>query len=330
MKEKLKRIEEALARSRRIVITTHVSPDGDGLSAELALNRFLQKAGREVAVVNRDPAPEIYAFLPGADEILISDRLPAGTDLVFVTDCGGLDRTGLEVNGDTSPTVVVIDHHLTNDHSGEINFLDVNASATGELVYFLLREMENHGEGKIDYPIALCLYTSIFTDTGSFRYSNTTPQALSIASELLAYGVNSWMVAEHVYESKSFPVLQLTGRFLSTLRISRKGRFAWGHIRQADLRETGTRDEHTDGFVNFPRSIRGVEVAVLFREINTDSVKISMRSKGKVNVAAIAEKFGGGGHHNAAGCVLSGSLEEVKRRVLGIVGESLEDERISE
>ncbi|NOY53845.1 MAG: bifunctional oligoribonuclease/PAP phosphatase NrnA, partial [Deltaproteobacteria bacterium] len=186
--------------------------------------------------------------------------------------------------------------------------------------------MEEQGTVTLDFSMALCLYTSIFTDTGSFRYSNTTPQAMAFASELLAYGVDSWMVAEQVYESKSFPVLKLTGTFLESLGVSRRGRFAWGIIRQADLKATGTREEHTDGFVNYPRSIRGVEVAILFREVSGTSVKISMRSKGKVNVAAVAEKFGGGGHHNAAGCVLEGTLPEVTRRVLEIVGDSLDDE----
>lgn len=325
-KGNLERVRKILAESHRIVITTHVNPDGDGLSSELALARFLEKSGKEVRIVNRDPAPEIFAFLPGSDRIRVLENLPSDADLVVVLDCGGLDRSGLKVDAAAALPVVVIDHHLTNDHDGEVNLLDAKASATGELVYLLLREMEGEGEVSIDFPVALCLYTSIFTDTGSFRYSNTTPKAMTIASELLAYGVDSWMVAEQVYESKSYPVLKLTGTFLQTLSVSRQGRFAWGTIRLTDLEQTGTREEHTDGFVNYPRSIRGVEVAILFREVPGSSVKISMRSKGKVNVAAVAEEFGGGGHHNAAGCVLEGNLPEVTRRVLKIVGDSLDDE----
>ncbi len=204
--------------------------------------------------------------------------------------------------------------------------MDPDASATGELVYYVLRHMEKAGSGEIDYPIALCLYTAIFTDTGSFRYSNTSPDALRVASELVAYGINSWDVAEAVYESKAYPVLRLAGNFLRTLGVSARGRFAWGAIRKADYLETGAREEHTDGFVNYPRSIKGVEVAIFFRETNAKSIKVSMRSKGKINVAAIAEKFGGGGHHNAAGCTLTGSLEVVQQRVLGIVAECLDDE----
>ncbi len=327
-KGNLERVQKILTECHRIVITTHVNPDGDGLSSELALARFLQKSGKEVRIINRDPVPDIFTFLPDADRILVSDTLPHDADLVVVLDCGGLDRSGLKVEAAAALPVVVIDHHLTNDQDGEINLLDAKASATGELVYLLLREMERESEVTIDYPMALCLYTSIFTDTGSFRYSNTTPQAMTIASELLAYGIDSWMVAEQVYESKSFPVLKLTGNFLQTLTVSRQGRFAWGTIRQTDLEQTSTREEHTDGFVNYPRSIRGVEVAILFREVPGSSVKISMRSKGKVNVAAVAEKFGGGGHHNAAGCVLEGTLPEVTRRVLKIVGDSLDDEAL--
>jgi len=328
----LERVSQVLMDAHRILLTTHVNPDGDGLSSELALARFLDQSGKEVRFVNRDPVPEIFAFLPGADRIERSDRLPRDADVVVVLDCGGLERSGLKIEAGTEPEpqVVVIDHHLTDDHDGEINLLDSKASATGELVYQLLRAMERQGTVRLDFSMALCLYTSIFTDTGSFRYSNTTPQAMAFASELLAYGVDTWMVAEQVYESKSFPVLKLTGTFLASLGVSRQGRFAWGTIRLADLEKTGTREEHTDGFVNFPRSIRGVEVALLFREVPGTSVKISMRSKGKVNVAAVAEKFGGGGHHNAAGCVLDGTLYEVTGRVLKIVGDSLDDESLPE
>lgn len=315
-----------LAQSRKIMITTHVNPDGDGVSSELALYLFLKKCGKEVAVVNRDPIPEIFAFLPAADKIHVGEQLPMEPDLIIVLDCGGLDRTGLKLEGGGPYKVVVIDHHLTNDHTGEINLLDPEASAAGELVYYLIQEMEKEGQAEMDHAIALCLYTSIFTDTGSFRYSNTSPQAMAVASRLLSYGVNSWNVAEHVYESKSYATLKLMGFFLNTLGISRKGRFAWGTIRREYMRQTGAREEHTDGFVNYPRSIKGVDVAILFRETDGGTIKISMRSKGKVNVAAIAEQFGGGGHHNAAGCIMNGTLKDVQSRLLQVVSESLRDE----
>jgi phosphoesterase RecJ-like protein len=325
-KNNLPRIKEVLLQSHRIVITTHVNPDGDGLSSELALYLFLKKLGKDVVIMNRDTGPEMFAFLPGMDDIQVSERPPLDADLIVVTDCGGLDRTGLKLSDTHNPRLVVIDHHLTNDHTGEINLLDSDASATGELVYYLLREMEEDGLAKIDSPIALCLYTSIFTDTGSFRYSNTSSKALDVASKLLAYGINSWDVAEHVYESRSFEVLKLTGLFMKTMGVSRDGKFAWGSVLKEYYQKTGTRDEHTDGFVNYPRSIKGVEVAILFREVNGDSIKISMRSKGKINVAALAEKFDGGGHHNAAGCVIKGTLKEVQGKVLHIVARSLMDE----
>ncbi len=325
-KGNLNRVKEVLLKSRSILITTHVNPDGDGISSELALYLFLKKIGKEVVVTNRDPVPEMFAFLPGVDEIHVSEQPPGNPDLIIVTDCGGLERTGLKIPEPCNPKVIVIDHHLTNDQNGEINLLDHEASATGELVYHLIKEMEKDCPAKMDYPIALCLYTAIFTDTGSFRYSNTTPEALAIASKLVSYGINSWTVAEQVYESKPYATLKLTGRFLQTLGISPKGRFAWGSIVKEDFQKTGTREEHTDGLVNYPRSIRGVEVAVFFREMDSEQVKISMRSKGEVNVAAIAEKLGGGGHHNAAGCIMKGSLKEVRKKVLRMVAESLQDE----
>jgi phosphoesterase RecJ-like protein len=326
MKQKnLETVKKVLLEGRRLMLTTHVSPDGDGISAELALYHFLRKLGKEVQVINRDPIPDIYAFLPGAADVVVTERPVFDPDVIVVTDCGGLDRAGFKPQDFNDPRIVVIDHHLTNDQDGDVQLCDPQASATGELVYYLLREMEQGSTAEIDYPIALCLYTAIFTDTGSFRYSNTSPAALRVASELVAYGINSWDVAEAVYESKAYPVLRLAGNFLRTLGVSSRGRFAWGSLRKADYLETGARDEHTDGFVNYPRSIKGVEVAIFFRETNADAIKVSMRSKGKINVAALAEKFGGGGHHNAAGCTLEGSLETVQRRVLGIVAESLDD-----
>lgn len=325
-KGNLSRVKEVLLKSRNIVITTHVNPDGDGISSELALYLFLRKLGKQVMIINKDPIPEMFAFLPAVDEIRVSEQILIHPDLVIVTDCGGLERTGLKIPENYDPMVIVIDHHLTNDQNGEINLLDQEASATGELIYHLIKAMETDCPAKMDYPIALCLYTSIFTDTGSFRYSNTTSEALEVASKLLSYGINSWTVAEQVYESRPYATLRLLGRFLQTLGISRKGRFAWGSIVKEDFQITGTREEHTEGLVNYPRSIRGVEVSVFFREMDTDLVKISMRSKGEVNVAAIAEKFGGGGHHNAAGCIMKGSLREVRKKVLRIVSESLQDD----
>jgi len=325
-KNNLDRVKRLLLRSERIVLTTHVHPDGDGISAELALHRFLSAMGKTVRVVNRHPVPELFAFLPGVDKIEVGVELPPGVDLVVVLDCGGLERTGLAPAGEERPSVVVIDHHLTDDHEGDVRLLDADASATGELVYYVLRELEEVGETRIDHPTALCLYTSIFTDTGSFRYSNTTPEALAVASHLVSYGIDTWAVAEQVYESRSYGTLQLLARFLTTVGVSVRGRFAWGTIRQSFYQATGTREEHTDGFVNYARSIRGVEVALLFREEGEETVKVSMRSKGKVNVAALAETFGGGGHHNAAGCVLKGTLTEVRGNVLAAVAQALGDE----
>ena len=322
----LARVKRLLLESERILLTTHVNPDGDGVSSELALARFLTSMGKAVRVVNRHAVPELFAFLPGADRVEVAETLPPGMDLVVVLDCGGLERTGLAAAPGERPTVVIIDHHLTDDHEGDVRLLDAGASATGELVYYVLRELEEATPARMDRETALCLYTSIFTDTGSFRYSNTTPEALAVASHLVSYGIDVWGVAEQVYESRSYGTLQLLARFLATVGVSVHGRFAWGTIRQSFYRATGTREEHTDGFVNYARSIRGVEVALLFREEADATVKVSMRSKGKVNVAALAETFGGGGHHNAAGCVLRGPLAEVRPRVLAAVARALGDE----
>ncbi|KAF0221692.1 MAG: phosphoesterase RecJ domain-containing [Geobacteraceae bacterium] len=258
-----------------------------------------------------DPFPELYTFLPMADSVV--NTIPAGYyDVCFVLDVGEFRRAGPEVGAFKGiGKFINIDHHLNCDHFGAINLIDPQACATGALIYRTIRAAGHD----MDYDTALCIYTAVITDTGSFRYSNANPEAFAIAGEMVGKGVNAWSVAEKLYESQPQKRLELLALALGTLYVSPRGDFAAVTVTLDMYEKTGATVELTDGFVNYPRSIRGVEVAVFFREISPCLFKVGFRSKGKVDVSALAAAFGGGGHHNAAGCTMACTLDEAREAV---------------
>ncbi|RQW90221.1 MAG: bifunctional oligoribonuclease/PAP phosphatase NrnA [Geobacter sp.] len=293
------------------LVTTHEGPDGDAVGSTMALASFLRALGKDVTLYYSDPMPDTYQFLPLAKSVVhaIPDR---SFDVCFVLDAGELKRAGQEISSfDKFGKIINIDHHPYSEDFGDHNYVDPSASATGALIY---RIMKTAGF-TIDYDTALCVYVAIVADTGSFRYSNADPEAFKISGELVALGINPWTVAEKLYESQPLKRLQLLALALCTLTVSKTGEFASITVTLDMYQKTGATSELTDGFVNYPRSIHGVEVSVFFREIKQGVFKVSFRSKGKVNVSSIAMAFGGGGHHNAAGSTLLGTLDEVKKTV---------------
>ena len=311
-------IAAALKGCTTVLISAHKNPDGDALGSQLGLMLALEKMGMTVTAHNLDAVPEIYRFLPQSDRIKIGKPVQGRYDGCIVVDADP-PRTGLFDKTYPADILINIDHHITNPLDWPLTWLDTDACATGEMVYKLIQEL---GVG-IDRDIALCLYTAIFTDTGSFRYSNTTPESMRIAASLIEAGADSWLVTENVYESFSFPRLKLLGTVISNMERNGTGRTAWVVVTDELYRQTGTKAEDTDNFVNFVRSAKGVEVAVLFRQTGSAQYKISMRSKGRVDLSGLAQSLGGGGHKNAAGSVLDGSIEEVKKRVLGEVEKTI-------
>jgi phosphoesterase RecJ-like protein len=306
----LKKIEEG----RRFLVASHESPDGDALASTLALTNALREMGKEVVAYNADGVPSSFDYLPGSATVVRSlDGLPP-FDTGFVLDAGELRRAGSHLK-DCCSALVNIDHHPHSEHFGEIHFVDVGASATGALIYRILKE----GGFSISPAVALCIYTAILSDTGSFRYSNADPEAFRIAAEMVALGVDPWTVASGLYESQPEMRLRLLALTLATLTVSPCGRYASVTTTLAMMAETGAGPEHTDGFVNYPRSVRGVEVAVFFRQTAPSSCKVGMRSKGRIDVGALARNLGGGGHHNAAGGMVEGTLEEVRTRVFSLL-----------
>ena len=273
----------------------------------------LKGLGKEVQILNQDPTPEILAFLPGAQEIIHQAPVTGWFDIAFSLDCGDKGRLGEEfgkVKG--IGKIINIDHHVSNKNFGEINFVDPRASSAAEIIYDLIRAIPV----PVTPEIAENIYTGVMTDTGSFHYSNTSPKTFAVARACLVAGVDPWKVAEQVYETQPPARLRLLPRVLETLELSGEDRISSVIVTQRMLEEAGATAALTEDFINFPRSVRGVQVALLFREVTPNKYRVSLRSRGGVDVARIAEMFQGGGHPNASGCTVEGSLSEVKGKVL--------------
>ena len=293
------------------LITSHEGPDADAVGSTLALANYLRALGKDVTIYLCDPVPENCSFLPMADRVLC--ELPERDfEVCFVLDIGEFRRAGKAITGSNRiGRLINIDHHLGCENFGVHNLIDPTACATAALIYRIIMARGD----SIDYPTALCIYTAVLSDTGSFHYSNANPEAFAIAGEMIACGVKPWDVSENLYESEPREKITLLALALTDLTISPSGEYASLTVTQEMYRKTGGCAELTDGFINFPRKIRGVQVALLFRELTEGEFKVGFRSKGKVDVSAISATFGGGGHRNAAGCVIKGSLAEVKALV---------------
>jgi len=319
MNELIQDIVSVIRSNTSFLVTSHEGPDGDAIGSSLALASFLRKIGKDVCVYLRDQIPELYAFLPGSETVVhsIPDR---AFDVGFVMDIGSFNRAGEEFCSCKRIGVLVnIDHHMGCDNFGSYNLIDTRAAATGVLAY---RVISAFGYA-MDQETALCLYVSVITDTGSFRYSNANPEAFALAGEMVGHGINAWDVSEKLYENQPRKRLELLAKCLPTLEVFTNGLAASVTV-NLDMYADPARDsELTDGFVNYPRSIRGVEVAIFFRQTAEQRYKVGFRSKGKVNVAGFAARLGGGGHHNAAGCSVDGTLDEVKAKVYAIVESAL-------
>lgn len=317
----IREIADALRSASTVLISAHRNPDGDTLGCQLGLMHALEALGKKVTAHNLDPVPEIYRFLPGSNRILHGKDVQGHYDAFVVVDADP-PRTGLFSHEYPADVLINIDHHVTNPCVWPLTWLDADAAACGMMIHRLVRELST----PITRDIAICLYTSIFTDTGSFRYTNTSPESMRVSAELLEAGADPWMVTEHVYESFAFRRIKLLGLVLGSMERSPDGRIGWVVVTDELYQLTGTTAEDTDNFVNFARATKGVEVAVLFRQTAAAEYKISMRSKGRVNLSSLAQAFGGGGHANAAGGVLQGTFVEVKERVMAGVAQIIREQ----
>lgn len=312
----------AIRKHKRFLISAHINPEGDSLCSQLAMKELLAAIGKEAVIVNNDPVPEHYKFLPGINKLSTDLSKKMDFDAALILDCPTLKRVG-GVAGMISKgkTIINIDHHISSERFGDVNWVDPNASSTGEMVYKLFKAMKI----PLTKGIALSIYIAILTDTGSFNYDNTSSITHEIAGDLLGYGLEPGLVSESVYERRTLTDIKLLGLVLSTLKVNKTGDVAYLEITRKMISETGADVAKSEGFINYARSIEGIKVAVLFKEDLKDKnkVNVSFRSKGRADVNRIASSFGGGGHVKASGCVLEGSLADIEAKVITRVEESL-------
>lgn len=299
----------AIHNAQNIVVVSHIHPDGDAIGSLLAMGLGLELIGKSVSFYNRDLVPYNFQFLAGAEKVrpaLIDNVI----DLTILMDCAEPHRIGecFPKNG-WGKTIAVIDHHKTfDDKFADIYFRDIRAAATGELVYEVLQGLDI----SISPEMAKCIYATLVTDTGSFRYSNTSKRTFQIAGELVELGVDPWEITSYIFESQPYERIELLARVLDTLDISECGRLAFLVVNISSL---GNHDESIiDGFINYARSIKDVEVATQLLG-DSNEWRVSFRSKGKIDVSEIAAEFGGGGHYNAAGCEIVGDITLVKEKL---------------
>ncbi len=312
---------QRLLNSDEIVIAFHISPEGDAIGSALALVIGLEKLGKRAEVVCHSGLPKRYGFLPMAHKIKRSPSFQP--NLLVLVDCADLARA--DISDDLRknvPSVIVIDHHpqkLRQSEDKGLMWVEPKAAATGEMIAVLLKALKV----PMTWEIATCLYAALISDTGVFHFRNTTPRTFRLAASLLKCGVDPQELAYRIMEVRSFAATQLLGRMLSKAKFEPELGLCWSVLTLKDFAQTDTTDEDTENFVNFLRAVDGTKVAVLFREIEPKLVKVSLRSKDEVDVAAIAQEFGGGGHPAAAGCRLRQSLSTSVNMVLNAVRKSL-------
>lgn len=310
----LKAMAEVIQKARRLLLCGHVMPDGDSLGSALALGLGLRLLGKEVTIVSSDPIPDLYQFLPGVETVIVG-KVPEGDyDLLVAVDSSVQERLGSapEAMLKKGLPVAVIDHHVNDRPFGHYNYVRTAAAATGEIIMDLLDLLQVD----LELDIAINLYTAIVTDTGSFRYENTTSETHAKTARLLACGVPVSRLSNRIFGEQPLVSLKLLEAALGTLEVSPCGQIAWMSISGALIRSVEASDQHIEGLINYPRKIKGVELAIVFRELDEQRVKVSFRSKYQVDVNLLAGKFGGGGHVRASGCTVDGRLAQVKELIL--------------
>lgn len=317
--------EELLKQLRsghRFLLVSHMNPDGDAIGSSLGLARILRSLGKGAVVWNHDEVPKLYSRLAGSERIHTGQEPPGGYpesfDALISLECPSLDRTGLESAIGDIP-IINIDHHLGNEHYGQVNWVDTAAPSLGEMIYRISRGLMV----ELDEATATALYLTLVTDTGGFRFSNSTPAAFGASAALVEEGAKPEQVAQWLYESQPISAIRLLTEMLPTLEVHDE-RIASATITQEMFERAGASTGDTEGLIDYPRSIAGVEAAALIRQVDDSQFKVSLRSRGSVDVEKIARRNGGGGHRNAAGFLADGSLEDIRSQVVGELQSALE------
>ena len=314
----LVRIVEAVRQRQRFVISSHSRPDGDSIGSQLAMAFALRALGKDVHIVNKDRASGPLLQFPGVTAIQIADRAAGEYDAAIIMECGDLGRTG--VSGLDRFFVINIDHHPGNTGYGRLNWFDPSAAACGEMVFDLIDALGV----PLHVDIATHIYLAILTDTGSFHYSSISPRTFEICRRTLEAGVDPVMVARNVYDSNNMGRLKLFGAVLSAMQIDPTGRVAIVYLDHEMAREAGGTYEDTEGLINLPLTVKEIEAVVFFKQTEGDEYRVSMRSKGDIDIGAVAKQFGGGGHKNAAGCTVSGPIDSLQKTFVERIDQAIQ------
>lgn len=311
----LEQVLDSINKRKEFLLTSHARPDGDAIGSLLALSGILHKMGKTAEIVMSDSVPVIYKPLPASDTIIHAAQVNGRYEAAILLECDSVQRT--RVQGLDKHFLINIDHHVTAKPFADVNWIDPGACATAEMVYRLGKA----AGVRITPDIATCLYTAVLTDTGSFCYSPTNAHTFDLARQLVEHGADPAHIAQNVYFSNPTSKMRLLGAALSTLH--REGPITWMTVTREDMDRCGALEEDCEGLVNYALGIAGVEVAMFFREISNHRVRVSMRSKGAVDVSGIAEAFGGGGHQCASGFSVEGPLDSAIDRVLEALRKNL-------
>ncbi len=314
----VRRIADEVLRRQRFLLTSHARPDGDSIGSQLAMAFALDALGKDVRIVNADPAPDHYQAFPGMERIEIAARVDADVDAVIVMECSDLSRAG--VDGLEHHFLINIDHHAGNRMYGAVNWHDESAAACGEMVFDVIRELAV----PFSLEIATHIYLAILTDTGSFHHSNITPRTFEICRQTVEAGVNPAAMARRVFDSNSFGKLKLIGALLDSMELADEGRLAILYMDEKMLTDCGCTHNDTEGLINLPLTAREIQAVVFFKVGPTGEVRVSMRSKYDVDVRSVASVFGGGGHKNASGFTVTEPLETVRPRIIQLIVDAIE------
>ncbi len=323
------RLITRLRGGHRYLVTSHANPDGDAIGSSVAAARLLRQLGKVAVVWLIDPVPPLYLALPGSERIHTGEQPPAGFphdfDCVIVMECPATNRTGL-AEFLTELPLINIDHHLGNEQYGSVNWVDTAAPAVGEMIFRLARRMRL----TIDQQVANALYLTLVTDTGGFRFSNTTAATFEAAAELVREGASPETISKWLYESQPESVLRLVGEMLQTLEIHADGRVATAWLTHEMIERAGAGPGDSEGLIDYPRSISGVDAVAMFRQLEDGNFKVSLRSRGRLDVERIARRFGGGGHRNAAGFSSLKAREELFAETVRTLSEAVSKNRAAE
>jgi bifunctional oligoribonuclease and PAP phosphatase NrnA len=309
----LERVIAELQAAPSVAVVSHVAPEGDAIGSTLAAALALRDAGKITGAYNADPVPPGLSQLPGVGELRREVPRDQAFACYLVVDTSGLDRTGGLLDGRPRDAVVLnVDHHGGNSCFGDANWVEPSASSAGEMVHRILRA----GGFPLSKAVAANLFAAILTDTGGFQHGNTTPACLRVAAELMEAGAVPEEIGRGLRAQRALGEWRLLSEALAGVQVGLEGRLAWIEVSLAALQRAGVGIEATEDFIEYPRNLGGVEIAVAFKQVSAEEVRVSLRSYGGVDVARLARSFGGGGHRNAAGCTVRGGLADAKTQIL--------------